>query len=344
MSDGSLERSFRGSARAAAVVLLAFAIVVALSPARAGDLADDARASIGHLASSEGDMSGLLEQVGWALARPGREYTAWSTLKDQAQRDQAQATNEMRAALAGAGMETPNLEAACYTDWVCERVLAAGTLAERLGSAEALDRARTEVMPLYSGFHLATAGFSAELANTAPPADIAARLQAAVLIDQVQVKGRRAPASLSREGAALWEFLMEAEARRTARRNAILARQLLDTGEWPRASRTGRPQAFRAWLIVQHADHDPLLQVLVLKLLDTLVPTKDASPSDFALLNDRVSVKLSGRQKFGSQMRCLDGKWAPEPLEDPGNLDKYRAEAGLPDMKAYIAMFPPSCT
>ena len=51
------------------------------------------------------------------------------------------------------------------------------------------------------------------------------------------------------------------------RRNAVRLRQILETSGWPTAEQVGAEAAKSAFLIVQHADHDPALQKRALVLM-----------------------------------------------------------------------------
>jgi hypothetical protein len=55
-------------------------------------------------------------------------------------------------------------------------------------------------------------------------------------------------------------------------------------------------------------------------------------------LTDRVSMKESGTQVYGTQVQQVDGKWQPQPLVDPEAVDKLRAEVGLPPLAQYLEM------
>ncbi len=66
-----------------------------------------------------------------------------------------------------------------------------------------------------------------------------------------------------------------------------------------------------------------------------------AFPANLAYLEDRVAVRQGKKQIYGSQ---IGGD--PEtqicyvlPLEDPDNVDKRRAEAGLPPLAEYVIQY-----
>jgi hypothetical protein len=63
------------------------------------------------------------------------------------------------------------------------------------------------------------------------------------------------------------------------------------------------------------------------------------SGGDYALLYDRVAMRHQRPQRYGSQMHCEAGRWAPDPIEDRGNLDKRRAALGMEPYADYLARF-----
>jgi hypothetical protein len=98
---------------------------------------------------------------------------------------------------------------------------------------------------------------------------------------------------------------------------------------WPKISQVGEKAANQAWLLVQHADHDPVFQLEALRLMEPLVAQREVAPNDFAYLTDRVMLKLTGKQRYGTQFHCVDGQHTPQPVEDESAVDRLRREAGM---------------
>jgi hypothetical protein len=66
------------------------------------------------------------------------------------------------------------------------------------------------------------------------------------------------------------------------------------------------------------------------------VKNKKARASSLALLEDRVNLREGRKQIYGSQIGTFkDGKYYVQPLEDPDNVDKRRAEVGLGPLNEY---------
>jgi hypothetical protein len=92
---------------------------------------------------------------------------------------------------------------------------------------------------------------------------------------------------------------------------------------------------FKAWVIVQHGDHDPGYQSWVLSKMKEKSSRKDL----MAFLEDRVSVNTGKPQKYGTQVVQKKGKYVPNKLADKANVDKYRKEAGLEPLSEYLKGF-----
>lgn len=73
---------------------------------------------------------------------------------------------------------------------------------------------------------------------------------------------------------------------------------------WPDRRNGGGEAARAAWLLVQHADSRPSLQLRALRMMEPMLTSGAASGRDYAMLYDRVMLKLSGRQRYGTQWTC----------------------------------------
>jgi hypothetical protein len=124
------------------------------------------------------------------------------------------------------------------------------------------------------------------------------------------------------------------------RKNTLMLRGIVETKGWPSISMVGQRASFNAWLLVQHADHDPAFQLRALRLMEPLVAKGDVSKRNYAYLYDRVMLKLNGKQRFGTQVGGCDGdEYAPRPLEDKMRLDVLRAEHDLEPISEYLGGF-----
>jgi hypothetical protein len=117
--------------------------------------------------------------------------------------------------------------------------------------------------------------------------------------------------------------------------NTAWLKELVRRQGWPGRSLVGEEAAHAAWLLVQHADHDPAFQRECLDLLEKAVQRRDASASDWAYLTDRV-LRAEGRpQRYGTQFMYGPDGLQPQPIENPERLDEHRARVGLGPFEEY---------
>jgi hypothetical protein len=128
-----------------------------------------------------------------------------------------------------------------------------------------------------------------------------------------------------------------AEWARVDQENTRWLGELLATRGWPGETLVGRDGATAAWLLAQHADHDPVLHRRFLEALRDAVAQGEASPANLAYLEDRVRVHDGRPQLYGTQFTLIDGELCPEPIEDPEHLDERRAQVGLGPFADYEA-------
>jgi tetratricopeptide (TPR) repeat protein len=102
----------------------------------------------------------------------------------------------------------------------------------------------------------------------------------------------------------------------------------------------GKQGSNNFWLMMQHCDTDPKFQEEVLADMKKHIERKNASPSNYAYLIDRVNVNTGKPQVYGTQMKVNNDQssYEPKPVIDPENLNKRRAEVGLGTIEEYIGI------
>jgi len=90
--------------------------------------------------------------------------------------------------------------------------------------------------------------------------------------------------------------------------------------------------------MVQHCDFDPQFQQKVLNLLEIEVSRKNASPSHYGLLTDRLRLNTGRKQLYGTQVTYnLETAQAyPRPTDDSLNLNARRLELGFSTIESYL--------
>jgi hypothetical protein len=123
------------------------------------------------------------------------------------------------------------------------------------------------------------------------------------------------------------------------RKNTAWLKPIIERQGWPGVSLVGKDGGLAAWLLVQHADLDPAFQKRCLPLLAEAVHKKEASGQHLAYLTDRVRLADKQKQLYGTQVRLVNGKAEPQPIEDEANVDRRRKEVGLPPLAEYLKVF-----
>lgn len=112
---------------------------------------------------------------------------------------------------------------------------------------------------------------------------------------------------------------------------------------WPTVSKVGETASRAAWLLVQHADHDPIFQQQCLDLMREQ-PDGEVNKIDAAYLEDRVWVKIKQKQRYGTQMQeTRDAEtnmnvvaYEPVPIEDEEHVNERRAALGMMPLEEYV--------
>lgn len=115
-------------------------------------------------------------------------------------------------------------------------------------------------------------------------------------------------------------------------------REIVQQIGWPGRSKVGEEAAHCAWLLVQHADHDPAFQEECFALMRAQ-PVGEVAPADIAYLEDRVRVHARRPQLYATQFYVdHTGAFGPGPLEDPEHVDERRKAVGLAPLAEYAAI------
>lgn len=115
----------------------------------------------------------------------------------------------------------------------------------------------------------------------------------------------------------------------------IKVMKILDEYGWLGADVIGAQGNTTLFLVIQHAPLETQLKYL--PMMREAVKNKKASASSLALLEDRVALRSGKKQVYGSQVgRFASGTYYVQPLEDPDNVDKRRAEVGLSPLADYV--------
>jgi hypothetical protein len=121
--------------------------------------------------------------------------------------------------------------------------------------------------------------------------------------------------------------------------NKHLIKELVAKHGFPKISDVGENAARTAFLMVQHLNKDATFQKQVLAQMQKLVPLHEANKGEVALLTDRLMVKRSGKQLYGTQFKILPAKPGHRgveefyPIIDAEHVNERRKQMGLPPLE-----------
>jgi hypothetical protein len=117
--------------------------------------------------------------------------------------------------------------------------------------------------------------------------------------------------------------------------NTRRMKSIVEEHGWPSEQLVGKDGADAAFLLVQHADHDPAFQKASLELLREAYEKGEATGRQVALLTDRVLVAEGKPQLYGTQAQIQNGEAVFRPIRDSVHVDQRRAEIGMVPIEEY---------
>jgi hypothetical protein len=121
-------------------------------------------------------------------------------------------------------------------------------------------------------------------------------------------------------------------------RNAARLARIMDEHGWPGEREVGPDGAEAAWLIVQHAIAQPVLQRRTLEALLAAAARGEVPAWQVAMLEDRVRIFEGRPQRYGTQFDWDPaGQMSPLPVDDPDGVDARRQSVGLRPLAVEIA-------
>lgn len=121
------------------------------------------------------------------------------------------------------------------------------------------------------------------------------------------------------------------------RKHAARMKKIVHTYGWPGISLVGIEASNAAWLLLQHADHDPTFQKECLARMKAL-PKEDILQPNIAYLEDRILTAEGKPQLYGTQFQGTGKSLRPRPIADEKSVDRRRKSMGLGTMAEYTKL------
>jgi hypothetical protein len=155
-------------------------------------------------------------------------------------------------------------------------------------------------------------------------------------IDQLAAKNAHPPKEYGHLTSEEWNAKKDS----IYRTHKTRLEEILNQYGYPGYDLVGEKAEQAYWVMVQHSDFDPEFQKKVLLELEKQVQKENANSRNFGLLTDRVKINTGQKQIYGTQVTYISEKCQaiPKPLEDSANVNKRRAEVGLPPIEEYLNM------
>jgi len=114
-------------------------------------------------------------------------------------------------------------------------------------------------------------------------------------------------------------------------KNTARMKEIVSEHGWPTYDLVGKRASNSAWLLVQHADRNPLFQAKCLPLLKAAVDKEQAKASNYAYLYDRVQVAIGEKQLYATQSSTNNGLFKGQfyAIEDESNVQVRREAMGI---------------
>ena len=130
------------------------------------------------------------------------------------------------------------------------------------------------------------------------------------------------------------------ELRRINEGTAARLQAIVDEHGWPGTSLVGRAGAQASFFLVTYLFTMPAFQRAMVPLLEKAVMAGEASGRHLARLEDGIRCMEGRLQKYGTALGWDEnGEMSPYPsIEDPENVDRMRAEIGLPSLRDALRM------
>jgi hypothetical protein len=133
-----------------------------------------------------------------------------------------------------------------------------------------------------------------------------------------------------REAVGAGRFYNKQLADILSQKHVMVLKKIINDFGWPSKESFDEDCSFAAWLIAQHANHDPVFQKKACLHISYL--TERWAPIYWIFLTDRILVNENKPQLYGTQYTKSGALW---PILNPENLEARRKKMQLEPMEYY---------
>lgn len=120
--------------------------------------------------------------------------------------------------------------------------------------------------------------------------------------------------------------------------NLMWLKKLVKDNGIPTVSQVGESGVHWTWLLVQHADADPQLQMRAQPIFAQRYEAGELPADDLAKLTDRVLLAAGKPQRFGTQFDRYSGQFKPKGAVNLAEIEANRQALGLMPLADYACM------
>jgi hypothetical protein len=182
------------------------------------------------------------------------------------------------------------------------------------------------------------AGYMDEMAAKQGPSAAVPKITLPELREQILAMLREGEAARKQQIEAGDSAEARARVLQIDQRHLSILKEVAAERGFPNAAEIGKDGVDAFWLLVQHADADHEFQEEMLRVITPRARSDEIDGSKFALLTDRVLVAQGKPQRYGTQVKRVDGKYRVGEVEDESQLDARRRDAGLMPINDYLCM------
>jgi hypothetical protein len=285
--------------------------------------------------------NGSHDWLRWKYSLDSKERAKWAQLMQWATEITLTNKSQLQVRLEALGLDSSRVKGGCGVNEVCEAILAAGFLND-IKSLELMDAGIKEAQPLATSYLtgiVTMEGVLGDREQLSLAEEFHVRRAGDQSLRAALTNQEVIPFGLSDAGAKVWRMLIWRAIVKRDLANTAWLKVVVNEQGWPLRSKIGKDASQAAWLLVQHADRDPAFQVQALRLMEPLVARQEVETKNYAMLYDRVFGELNGRQRYGTQMICKDGRFVMQPVEEQQGLEKRRQAVGLPSLNEQLKRF-----